>query len=97
MDYVTEITIDKLEVNKSDGAVYNIFYTLTVSKGDISKSLQTYVRHLPVNENSFTPYEELTHDQVFGWITPKEENVEYLKSLITEEETEPTHFPPLPW
>lgn len=97
MDYVTEITIDKLEVNKSDGAVYNIFYTLTVSKGDISKSLQTYVRHLSVNENSFTPYEELTHDQVVSWITPKEENIEYLKSIIQEEETEPTHFPPLPW
>jgi hypothetical protein len=97
MDYTIEITIDKLEVNKSDGAVYNIFYTLTVSKGDISKSLQTYVRHLPVNENSFTQYEDLTQDQVVGWITPREENVEYLKGIIQEEENEPTYFPPLPW
>jgi hypothetical protein len=97
MSYSTEITIDKLEVNKSDGAVYNIFYTLTVSKGETSKSLQTYIRHLPVNENSFTPYEDLTQEQVVSWITPKEENIEYLKSLIDEEESEPTYFPPLPW
>lgn len=97
MEYTTEINITKLEVNKSDGSVYNIFYDITVTKGDISKTKSSYQRHLPVNPNAFTAYEDLTESQVKGWVNVNQSDVDILLAEIAEEEDNMTHFPDLPW
>ena len=97
MAYTTNITIDKLEVNKSDDSVYNILYTLSLTENDVTKSKKCDQRHLAVNEDSFTPLDELTEAQVVSWINLKEQDVEILRAAVAEEISNSTYIINPPW
>jgi hypothetical protein len=48
----------------------------------------------------FTPYDQLTQEQVWGWINPsidREEIEANLQALIDEQKTPTVVTPPLPW
>ena len=49
---------------------------------------------------SFTPYDQLTQEQVWGWINPSIDRPEIeanLQSMIDEQKNPPVVTPPLPW
>ena len=48
----------------------------------------------------FTPYDQLTQEQVWGWINPSIDCPEIeanLQSMIDEQKNPPVVTPPLPW
>ena len=48
----------------------------------------------------FTPYADLTQDQVWGWINPSIDRPEIeanLQAMIGEQKNPPVVTPPLPW
>lgn len=48
----------------------------------------------------FTPYNQLTQDQVWGWINPSIDRSEVeanLQAMIDEQKNPPVVTPPLPW
>ena len=48
----------------------------------------------------FTPYADLTQDQVWGWINPSIDRPEIeanLQAMIDEQKNPPVVTPPLPW
>lgn len=97
MNYVSHIKITSLEVNKEDNSVYNVYYDLYVTVDDITKSKNFYQRHLSVNPKDFTPFEDLTEDQVMSWVKINESDIQKLLLEIEEEQKNKTYFPKLPW
>jgi hypothetical protein len=48
----------------------------------------------------FTPYDQLTQEQVWGWINPSIDRPEIeanLQAMIDEQKNPPVVTPPLPW
>jgi hypothetical protein len=48
----------------------------------------------------FTPYDQLTQNQVWGWVNPQIDRTEIesnLQALIDEQKNPPVVTPPLPW
>jgi len=86
--------------NQTD-VVFNIHWRLTGTDGTYSGSVYstcgvTYVAGAP-----YTPYANLTQDQVLGWIwasgVDKDSAEAAVQTQIDNQITPPTISPPLPW
>ena len=88
-----ETTINKLQTNQEKDVVIVHF---TVQK----EGEQQYAKvNLPEpNEENYTPYEDLTEEDVLSWITgtPEHERAVFLVNKRLQEKAEIVE-PPLPW
>jgi hypothetical protein len=82
--------------------VYCVGYQLTVTNDDGSASTSGSVG-IPLSSDTFTPYDQLTQDQVVGWVQAAlgAEQViglqDALTNQIAEKKNPPVVIPPLPW
>lgn len=89
--------IDRLCRNLSDGLVVTAYWRCTAVDGNSSVSTSGSVGF--ERGESFTPYEELTEEQVLGWVKPQLDvsNIEYgLQSHIEAKKT-PVIGEGVPW
>jgi len=82
--------------------VYCVGYQLTATNDDGSASASGTVG-IPLSSDTFTPYDQLTQDQVVGWVQAAlgAEQVaglqDALANQIAEKKNPPVVTPPLPW
>ena len=82
--------------------VYCVGYQLNATNNDGSASASGSVG-IPLSGDTFTPYNQLTQDQVIGWVKTalNAEQVaglqDALANQIAEKKNPPTVTPPLPW
>lgn len=99
-------TIDQMfAYPQADGyqdVVFGVAYTVSANEDDYSAS-QSYQIPMPAPEGSFTPYSELTQDQVISWVQSQigplgVSAVEtQLAQMIAEQQSPTVVTPPLPW
>lgn len=64
-----KITIDKLFAN-SDGGVVSVKWTMTAQKNDVQIKESGTAKFEPdSSSSSFVPFNQLTEDQVIGWVS----------------------------
>jgi hypothetical protein len=82
----------------SDGFVVTVHYTVTAVDGDFTASTYGTVGYTE-EEGSFTPYEDLTKEQVIEWVKNSlgEETVETNLAAQIEALKNPTQESGLPW
>jgi len=82
----------------SDGFVVTVHYTVTAVDGDFTASTYGTVGYTE-EEGSFTPYEDLTKEQVVEWVKNSlgEETVETNLAAQIETLKNPTQESGLPW
>jgi len=82
--------------------VYCVGYSLNATNDDGSASASGTVG-IPLSSDTFTPYDQLTQDQVVGWVQAAlgAEQVaglqDALANQIAEKKNPPVVTPPLPW
>ena len=81
------------------GFVVNVVWTLTGVDGQYTASIGGN-SVFTVQEGTFTPYDQLTQEQVWGWINPSIDRPEIeanLQAMIDEQKNPSVVTPPLPW
>ena len=80
--------------------VYNVHWTCAGTDGTYSSSVYATCS-VPAPEGTFTPYADLTQDQVLGWIwaggVDKDATEAAVATGIENQVNPPTLTPPLPW
>lgn len=82
--------------------VFGVAYTVSASEDDYTAS-QSYQIPMPPPEANFTPYNELTQDQVVSWIQGQLGPIgvaaaqDQLAQMIAEQQNPSVVTPPLPW
>lgn len=96
-------SIDQLERQVSDGAVITAHWRVAVSEGDIIAQAIGPQKFTPnPNDSSFVPFENLTEEQVVGWIKNEmgDGHVAVLEANLASEVDEklaPAVLPGTPW
>ena len=102
MTATIEWNIAQLERHLADGAVYTAHWTVSLEEEGESASAYGSVGFSDPDPADFTPYDELTKEQVVGWVKDAlgEEQVtsveESLENQI-QEKLNPTDSPGIPW
>jgi hypothetical protein len=87
------------ELDRSD-VVFQVNWVCTAIEDQVSA---TSVGSVPVTYTAgtpYTPYDQLTQEQVWGWINPSIDHPEIeanLQAMIDEQKTPTVVTPPLPW
>jgi hypothetical protein len=80
--------------------VFNVHWTCAGVDGEYSASVYSTCS-VAAPSTSFTPYEDLTQDQVLGWIwaggVDKEATEEAVIQQLNNQINPPVITPPLPW
>lgn len=82
--------------------VFGVAYTVAGVDGEYTAS-QSYQIPMPLPEGTFTPYSELTQDQVVGWVQGQLGPVgvsaaeSQIAQMISEQQSPTVVTPPLPW
>lgn len=90
------------EVEGLQDVVFGVSYTLTGDDGTHIAS-QTAQIPMPLPEGDFTPYSELTQNQVVSWVQSQLGNdavaalEAQIAQMIAEQESPSVVTPPLPW
>lgn len=88
-----------LENNNAD-VVFNVHWTCSGSDGEYSGSVYSTCA-VPGPDSSFTPYNQLTQDQVLGWIwangVDKDATEAAVEQQIQNQINPPIVSLPLPW
>jgi len=89
--------IDQLQRNLSDGLVTTAYWRCTVVDGDLSASTSGAIGF--ERGESFTPYEELTEEQVLDWVKPKLDvsDIEYGLQSHIDAKKAPVTGAGVPW
>jgi hypothetical protein len=92
-------TIQQMDRLTSDGFVVTVHYNVSAVDGDYSASTYGTVGYTEQPDGEYTPYDELTEEQVVGWVQEslgKETVEESLDSQI-EAQRNPVQQSGLPW
>jgi hypothetical protein len=83
----------------SDGFVVTVHYNVSATEGDYSASTYGTVGFTEQPDESYTPYEELTQEQVVGWVQDalNKDTVEASLAGQIEALKHPTQATGLPW
>jgi hypothetical protein len=80
--------------------VFNVHWTCAGTEGDYSASVINTCQ-IPYAGGEFTPYEDLTQEEVLGWIwsngVDKDATEEAVEQQIENQINPPVVTPPLPW
>ncbi len=89
------VNMDRLT---SDGFVVTVHYTVSAVDGEYTASTYGTVSYTQESEN-FTPFEDLTKDQVIGWVKDSlgEQTVEESLAAQIEAQKNPVQESGLPW
>ena len=93
-----EWNIVNMERKTSDGFVVTVHYTVTAVDGEYTASTYGTVGYTQ-EEGNFTPFEQLTKDQVVGWVQTSldKETVEASLASQIEALKNPVQESGLPW
>jgi hypothetical protein len=83
----------------SDGFVVTVHYNVSATDGDYSASTYGTVGYTEQPDESYTPYDELTQEQVVGWMQESlgKDTVEASLAGQIEAQKNPTQVSGLPW
>jgi hypothetical protein len=83
----------------SDGFVVTVHYNVSATDGDYSASTYGTVGYTEQPDESYTPYEELTQEQVVGWVQESlgKDTVEASLAGQIEAQKNPVQVSGLPW
>jgi uncharacterized GH25 family protein len=83
----------------SDGFVVTVHYNVSATDGDYSASTYGTVGYTEQPDESYTPYEQLTQEQVVGWVQESlgKDTVEASLAGQIEAQKNPTQVSGLPW
>ena len=83
----------------SDGFVVTVHYNVSATEGEYSASTYGTVGYTEQPDESYTPYEELTQEQVVGWVQDAlgKDTVEASLAGQIEALKHPTQATGLPW
>lgn len=94
-------TISQLDRRTSDGFVTTAHWTATAVDGDYSASIYSTCTLPAADPASFTPYADLTQEQVLGWIWANGVNQAATEAAVQQQiemqKNPPVIQPPLPW
>lgn len=80
--------------------VFNVHWTCAGADGDYSGSVYSTCS-VPAPEGGFTPYADLTQEQVIGWVwangVDKDATEAAVQAQIDSAKNPPVVSPPLPW
>lgn len=102
MTATAEWNIAQLERHLSDGAVYTAHWTVNLEdQGEIASAYGSVGFSAP-DPDAFTPYDELTKEQVVGWVKGAlgEEQVTSTEEALAnqiEQKLNPTDASGIPW
>ena len=90
------VAMDRLT---SDGFVVTVHYNVSATDGTYSASTYGTVGYTEQPDESYTPYDELTQEQVVGWIQESlgKDTVEASLAGQIEAQKNPTQVSGLPW
>ena len=93
-----EWNVVNMERKTSDGFVVTVHYTVTAVDGEYTASTYGTVGYTQ-EEGNFTPFEQLTKDQVVGWVQTSldKETVEASLASQIEALKNPVQESGLPW
>lgn len=96
---VTAMDCYPLEQGNAD-VVFNVHWTCSGADGNYSASVYSTCQ-IPYAGGEFTPYEDLTQDEVLGWAwangVDKDETEAKVERQIQNKINPPVVTPPLPW
>lgn len=83
----------------SDGFVVTVHYNVSATDGDYSASTYGTVGFTEQPDETYTPYDELTQEQVVGWVQESlgKDTVEASLAGQIEAQKNPTQVSGLPW
>ena len=83
----------------SDGFVVTVHYNVSATDGEYSASTYGTVGYTEQPDESYTPYEELTQEQVVGWVQESlgKDTVEASLAGQIEAQKNPVQVSGLPW
>ena len=83
----------------SDGFVVTVHYNVSATDGDYSASTYGTVGYTEQPDESYTPYDELTQEQVVGWVQESlgKDTVEASLAGQIEAQKNPVQVSGLPW
>lgn len=80
--------------------VFNVHWTCSGVDGDYSSSVYSTCS-VPAPEGQFTPYDQLTQEQVLGWVwgsgVDKDATEAAVQQQLDNQINPPVVTPPLPW
>ena len=86
--------------NGNADVVFNVHWTCSGTDGAYSASVYSTCT-IPYSGKSFTPYEDLTQNQVLGWVwasgVDKDATEEAVVHQLNNQINPPVVTPPLPW
>ena len=91
------------ENNEQSNVVFQVNWECHAQEGDFNQYKATSAGSVPVTYiagSSFTPYDQLTQEQVWGWINPSIDRTAIeadLQAMIDEQKTPTVTTPTLPW
>jgi len=97
-----EWNIAQLERHLSDGAVYTAHWTVNLQDQGESASAYGSIGFSDPDPTNFTPYDQLTKEQVIGWVKDAlgEEQVASITTALEaqiEQKLHPTNAQGIPW
>jgi hypothetical protein len=97
-----EWNIAQLERHLSDGAVYTAHWTVNLQDQSESAGAYGSVGFSDPDPTNFTPYDQLTKEQVIGWVKDAlgEEQVASIATALEtqiEQKLHPTNAQGIPW
>ena len=96
---VTAMDCYPQEAGNTD-VVFTVHWTCSGVQGDYNGSVYS-TTGVPAPEGSFTPYDQLTQEQVLGWVwangVDKTATEAAVQSQIDNQINPPVIQPPLPW
>jgi hypothetical protein len=104
MSMVINWSVTAMDCYPSEGGntdvVFNVHWTCSGADGDYTGSVYATCS-VPAPSGSFTPYADLTQDQVLGWIwangVDKDSAEAAVAQQIANAKNPPVVTPPLPW
>lgn len=91
------------EIDGEKDVVFVCHWTLTASEDGYSSSIYGSVNVSLDSESPFTPYDQLTEDQVIGWVKDAlgQQQVNACEATVekqlADQKNPPVVTPPLPW
>ena len=91
------------EIDGQTDVVFQVNWVCNAQEGDLSRYKATSTGSVPVTYTagtSFTPYDQLTQEQVWGWVNPSIDSSEIeanLQLMIDAQKNPTVVTPSLPW
>lgn len=91
------------EIDGKSDVIFEVNWVCVAQEGERPSFQATSSGTVPVTYTAgspFTPYANLTQEQVWGWIDPSIDRPEIeanLQAMIDEQKNPPVVTPPLPW